>query len=167
MIREPALSEVRQAIREAVAELGDTEHLRSYLIGHAAFARLGIDPRKVQTSADWERLSKIERQAKRELEAMVAEGAVVKIGKGVESELGTDYSYARYYIPSGYQHALARARKNSAEEAVLKERQVHVLTMLRDMEFWSARAYDGVSFNLRRGVTLSLGDWERLLEERR
>lgn len=162
MISRPELGEVRKAMRDAVAELGDST-LHSSAAMSIACNRLGINQREVKTNEDWKVLTRLDGQAKRELDAMVTEGLLVKIGKGKQTPIGADYSYARYFTPDGYTKAVARAQAAKAAERDLMERQAHVLAMLHDMEFSSAGVYDGHNSHYHRGIVFGLDDAERVL----
>jgi hypothetical protein len=139
--------EVLAATRQYMAGY-EGSYLESYARAYAIAKALGW------TGLDWPG-DKFEGQVTRALNTLIAEGAVIKVGKGQRHPSGAYESGAAYYSPAKFEAAVKHAESTRRDLAALTARweQVH--------DELAAHGIPGAS---ERGgpPVLSIESWERV-----
>lgn len=144
-------AEIKAAIPMVFPEDG---HAEAYQVLDPVAEKL--DSSRDATPGGWQHNRVLERyfgRVKRALDALAADGALIRVGAKERPPDGTSPGDVHYYTPDAFAAAKARSEKAEAEALAVNLR-------------WDLLAgrLDAVEVRLRPNGSLTLEDWEHLLE---
>jgi hypothetical protein len=158
---EIAYKDVLAAARKVVAQPGEGRNdgwWRSWEVPALVAQVLGVAD---QRNSEYNVAQRFDAQAARAFNALVAEGVLVKVGRGERSPHGSRLgNEAEFYTPSAYKTAVAEMVAAQAQRALTTRAWESVWDRLTDLGL-SPHAADGRGHRVR----LDLEDWEKILDE--
>ena len=143
-------AEVLAAAREYMTG-HHAHHIESHDAVHALAVKLGVPTRGGQAG------DRFAAQVRRAMNALTAEGVLVKIPRNGYHPGGSQEPNTAWYTPGAYAAAVKRAQRRDQERLAAQARWESVIDRLAGLGFMGA-ASQGDS------VTLDLADWEDLLQ---